>query len=690
MDGTLGARARRPGRRSAVKITAVAAAVTMATAGLAAPAVAAPVRMATTQAAAAEVPPVASEPEKLRAARTLGVVPTDAMMLLRDKDFVIALWRTATGSEVRASAELAFASSDLACTEWIKSGVLDANARDQAQQMRDADAARVAREAKERALITIGLVPDPELVIQNDRDFIYVITQRVTGARVKAAALVAFGANAGAQKEFIADGIRIAHAADQQDAIDTDAQATAETKARLAAEAARGRAVSVVRVPPAPDIVSLPDDDILRVIADNSRRGSQIEAAAVTALRSRVRADWKRFIDTGVYEANLRDITAVLEQKAAADRAIVEEIRTKATQAGLRPRLALAAERALAGGAAAVKEFLSQGQYQAATQSFSRSALNGNIAGHYLRDATDGLVVRPGAAEPAPGEGIDATWRVVPGLAGEDCYSLESVTKPNHYLARYYDGKKTQVAVLAADGTVDYGWNATWCVDNILPGAGVTLRSGNDFLARQADGKAGVGAEFYWWVTDPAPDSTAITLNWLNKYLPDYDPYTELMVSPLGAEQIEGTVRYRDFQRRGAAGARAFRSYWTAATGVHTLTTDRGTACPAPQILDTYLRLGGHPALGVPTTDDTCASDKAGRYVNFAGGGSIYSIDRAGTHLVTGAIRAKWLSLGGEKSTLGYPASDETAIPGGRRSTFERGRIDYDTATGVVTVYPAS
>ncbi len=346
MDGTLGARARRPGRRSAVKITAVAAAVTMATAGLAAPAVAAPVRMATTQAAAAEVPPVASEPEKLRAARTLGVVPTDAMMLLRDKDFVIALWRTATGSEVRASAELAFASSDLACTEWIKSGVLDANARDQAQQMRDADAARVAREAKERALITIGLVPDPELVIQNDRDFIYVITQRATGARVKAAALVAFGANAGAQKEFIADGIRIAHAADQQDAIDTDAQATAETKARLAAEAARGRAVSVVRVPPAPDIVSLPDDDILRVIADNSRRGSQIEAAAVTALRSRVRADWKRFIDTGVYEANLRDITAVLEQKAAADRAIVEEIRTKAAQAGLRPRLALAAERA--------------------------------------------------------------------------------------------------------------------------------------------------------------------------------------------------------------------------------------------------------------------------------------------------------------------------------------------------------
>ncbi len=591
---------------------------------------------------------------------------------------------------MRASAELAFASSDLACTEWIKSGILDANARDQAQQMRDAEAARVAREAKERALITVGLVPDPELVIQGDRDFIYVVTQRATGPRVKAAALVAFGANTDDQKAFIADGIRTAHAADQQDAIDADQQATEAEKARKAAEAARGRAVSVVRVPPSPDIVSLPDDDVLRVIADSARPGSQIETAAVAALRSRVRADWKRFIDIGVYEANLRDINAVLAQKAAADRALVEDIRTKAVQAGIRPRLALAADRALAGGVADVKAFLNLGQYQAATQSFSRSALNGNIAGHYLRDAADGLVVRPGAAEPAPGEGVDATWRVVPGLAGEDCYSLESVTKPNHYLARFYDGKKTQVAVLPADGTVDYGWNATWCVDNILPGAGVTLRSGNDFLTRQADGRAGVGVEFYWWVTDPGQDSTAITLDWLNKYLPDYDPYTALSVSPLGAEQIDGSVRYRDFQRRAGGGVTAFRSYWTAATGVRTLTTDRGTACPAPPILDAYLRLGGHPALGVPTTADTCASDKTGRYVNFAGGGSIYSIDRAGTHLVAGAIRTKWLALGGEKSTLGYPTSDETAIPGGRRSTFERGRIDYDTATGVVTVYPAS
>jgi hypothetical protein len=660
----------------------------------AAPAVAFAASVANTPTAsstsAAEVPPVASESEKVRAARTLGVVPTDAMLLLRDKEFVIALWRQATGSEVRASAELAFAGTDLACTEWIKSGVVSANERDQQQQMRDAEAARVTREAKEQAAIVVGIVPEAELLIQNDRDFLFAVFGRVNGPRVRAAILAALGGTAAEQKELITNGLRTAHAGDQQDAINADQQTTEAEKARKAAEAARGRAVSVVRVIPTPDIVSLPDDDVLRVIADGARPGSEIEAAAVTALRSRVRADWKRFIDTGVYDANWRDVTAVLAQKAEADRALVDDIRHQAVVGGIRPRLAHAAERALAGGVDDVRAFLDQGQYDALTQSFSRNAINGNIAGQYLRETTDGVVVKPGAAEPVAGEGLDATWRIVAGLAGEDCFSLESPTKPNHYLARYFDGKKTQVGVRPADGTVDFGWNATWCVDNILPGAGVTLRGGADFLTRQSDGRAGVGIEFYWWVTEPLPDSTEITVNWLNKYLPDYDPYTDLLVSPLGPEQVDGAVRYRDFQRRTAPGQVAFRSYWSRGGAVHPLTTGRGSACASPEILAAYLRLGGHPALGVPVTDEACTSDKAGRFVNFAGGGSIYAIDRAGAHAVLGEIRAKWLSLGAEKSTLGYPTSDEVAIPGGRRGTFERGRIDYDTATGVATVYPAS
>ncbi|MFC4079891.1 AbfB domain-containing protein [Amycolatopsis samaneae] len=679
---------RRRARRAAVPgVVAVTLLGLLSPVAVAAPALpAAPAKQAATP--TAEVPPVSSEPEKVRAARTLGVVPTDAMMALRDKDFVIALWRTATGPEVRASAELAFTSSDLACTEWIKSGVLAANTRDQENKMRDAEAAKVAKEAKEKVLLLLGIVDDAELTVQNNKDFIIAVLNRAQGPKVRAAAVTALGASAAAQKEFIASGIRLAYAADQRDIIEANAQADAEKKARLLAEAARGNAVTVVRVTPTPEIKSLPDDDVLRVIADNARPGSQIETAAVKALRSRDRADWKRFIDTGVYEANDRDIDAVLAQKAQADRALVEEMRTKAVRGGIQPRLAIAAAKALAGGVDAVSGFLETGQYQALTQSFSRQAINGNTAGHYLRESADGVLVSPGAAEPGPEDGVSATWRVVPGLAGQDCHSLESVTRPNHYLARFFDGKKVQVKVMPTNGTVDFDWNATWCADNILPGAGVTLRSGADFLTRTPDGRAGMGSEYYWWVMDPNPDSTEITLDWLNRELPDYDPYTELMVYPVREEQVDGSVRFRDFQSRGTPPRWTFRSYWSRATGVHRLYVGKLGGCPAPELLDTYVRLGGHRTFGVPVTDDSCAPDKLGRFAHFANNVSIYSVERAGVHAVQGAIRSKWQSLGAEKSTLGYPTSDEFDIPGGRRSTFEHGRIDYDFATKTATVYP--
>nr|WP_042181154.1 AbfB domain-containing protein [Kibdelosporangium sp. MJ126-NF4] len=648
--------------------------------------------------ASGETPPFAAETEKVKAAFVLSLTPTDEQLRLNDKDFVILLWRRATERpEVRASAELAFASSDAACTEWIRTGIHQANTRDQANQMRDAEAAKVARELKEQALAVLGIVPEEELVIKGNRDFVYEIVQRAPGPKVKSAALEAFGQPDPVQKEFIANGLRTAHAADQQDKINTDAAADAAKKARLEAEAARGRAVSVVRLRPTPDIVSLPDDDILRVIADRSTPDSELEKAAVKALRSRDRADWRRFIDTGVFAAYKRDIAIVLQKKYEADRRIVEEIKTRAENGGLQPRLARAATTALSGGVDQVQGFLANGQYEVLTQSLSRTTLNGNIAGHYLRDASGALVVKPGSPTPAPDEGLDATWRIGPGLANADCRSLESATKPNHYLVRYHDGQKIRAGVRPTDGTNDFSWNATWCVDTRLPSAGVTIRGGADYLRRETDGTAGVGQVYYWWVTEPNPDSTEITLAWLNKYLPDYDPYVPLSTEPADAEQVDGGVRLRDFRERDDEGVAhpAFRLYWSAATGVRRLNVGRGTTCPAPELLEAYLRLGGHKALGAPASDDSCTADRTGRYAHFgnagsATGASVFATDRTGAHAVSGAIRAKWASMGWEKSTLGYPTGDEVAIPGGRRSTFEHGRIDFDAATGVATAYPTT
>jgi uncharacterized protein with LGFP repeats len=91
--------------------------------------------------------------------------------------------------------------------------------------------------------------------------------------------------------------------------------------------------------------------------------------------------------------------------------------------------------------------------------------------------------------------------------------------------------------------------------------------------------------------------------------------------------------------------------------------------------------------LGMPITDETGAPDGRGRYNHFEQG-SIYWTATTGAFEVHGAIRDRWAALGWERSSLGYPLSDETAIPGsaGRFNTFEGGSINWTPAAGAFMV----
>jgi uncharacterized protein with LGFP repeats len=125
-------------------------------------------------------------------------------------------------------------------------------------------------------------------------------------------------------------------------------------------------------------------------------------------------------------------------------------------------------------------------------------------------------------------------------------------------------------------------------------------------------------------------------------------------------------------------------TYSSPATGSHQV-------CGA--ILAKYQSLGG-PAgfLGNPTTDETGTPDGVGRFNHFSStdnrsniDGSIYWTAGTGAGSVHGAIRAKWASLGWERSCLGDPLSDEFAISGGRQSNFQRGVISYSFASARAT-----
>lgn len=102
-----------------------------------------------------------------------------------------------------------------------------------------------------------------------------------------------------------------------------------------------------------------------------------------------------------------------------------------------------------------------------------------------------------------------------------------------------------------------------------------------------------------------------------------------------------------------------------------------------------YLQMGGcRSLLGAPISDETAAADGVGRYSEFEHG-AIYWTPSLGAREVHGAIYDKWLSLGAETSVLGYPFRDETGVPdrSGRYSVFEHGSIYWKANLGAFEVH---
>ncbi|WP_260850509.1 LGFP repeat-containing protein [Rhodococcus sp. WB9] len=86
-----------------------------------------------------------------------------------------------------------------------------------------------------------------------------------------------------------------------------------------------------------------------------------------------------------------------------------------------------------------------------------------------------------------------------------------------------------------------------------------------------------------------------------------------------------------------------------------------------------------------PTSDEIVNPDGVGRRQHFQGA-DIYWNFAPGAHVIGGAIRDKWNTVGAERndSLLGYPTTDEMGLPDGqgRMNRFERGVIYWSPANG--------
>ena len=133
----------------------------------------------------------------------------------------------------------------------------------------------------------------------------------------------------------------------------------------------------------------------------------------------------------------------------------------------------------------------------------------------------------------------------------------------------------------------------------------------------------------------------------------------------------------------------------------HFMSLVQGTAPPAAPglggaILAYYNALPAtvKTAIGPVVTPELPCPDGVGRYNHFTNAASIYWTPQTGAHLISGAFRLVWSSLGWEKAAhLGYATNDEGVDPSnpttGRRQDFQAGILTWAPDAGVWIHYRA-
>ena len=96
----------------------------------------------------------------------------------------------------------------------------------------------------------------------------------------------------------------------------------------------------------------------------------------------------------------------------------------------------------------------------------------------------------------------------------------------------------------------------------------------------------------------------------------------------------------------------------------------------------------GRSFVGAAVSPEIAIEDGRGR-VRVYDDATIYWTPETGAHEVHGVIRDEYLRLGGYRSRLGYPTSDERAAADGRTrvTEFEHGTITYSPELGVRVSY---
>jgi hypothetical protein len=430
-----------------------------ATAGQAA----APVLGAPVMTVVAEPTELATDEDKVEAARVLGINAGVDLLVLNDQDFTLAIWRLAkAGSAVKAEALRVYDDEDAgAAYAFIKTGIFAAAAD-------DAQAEILAEQAKARrrsVAVTVGLDPrDTVLIEKSDRDFIFSVFQRAkAGSHVWTAAQTAIADDTDETDwdEFLNTGAQAAAEQDVKDAIDVANEAE---KARLLAEqlaTAKRSLLQLLLLPVTEELVAAPNRQYVLHVKNNAK-GAEVQLAAQVALNAPdddlVKA-LSDFIFTGGAAANQRDEDAAEIKERDGYRTRVIPIRDAAKHDGFQPQLVAAAEKALTENTVlALQYFLLKGQDEARAKDRQLDFTSGLEAGQPRMNWDDAVESNGGSV------GVGG---IVAGLTGSEL-GMRAMSPHTGTNAMLYSGKDTSA-------TKSHAYNKAFSLTNATVKPSTTL-----------------------------------------------------------------------------------------------------------------------------------------------------------------------------------------------------------------------
>ncbi|AUI60610.1 hypothetical protein BKN51_22080 [Amycolatopsis sp. BJA-103] len=349
----------------------------------------------------------ATQREKYDAVNAIHVgEPTDDWLRLSDKNFVFRIYDKISIDKfprTKAEASRVYGLAVPDASVFIRTGVHEFVQRDQDEQvLRDAEKQhRVTTRMK--AIENAHIAPDPAMLDLTDRNFVFqVFSRATTGSKVKAGAATAYQGDAAVWKTFIE--VTVLELAEQDDfaAIEKARQQSEEEAQRVERELKRRSAVAAIPATFQTVWLQAPDDvfirELLRLPELAVPANVEIKDAADLASRSTDPAVWRTFVNTGLKQAADRGKARREREEDEANRRVVREIRTRAENGGVRPRLVAAADTALTGSRSDVVAFLREGQYQVLNQSLQ--TVTPGVKGWYVHSGGGDAWITPGRPVP--------------------------------------------------------------------------------------------------------------------------------------------------------------------------------------------------------------------------------------------------------------------------------------------------